>query len=262
MSVDWRLGTMGFSYKDWSGVFYPDGLAPRDYLAYYSQFFDTVELDSTFYGTPHPEYVARWASLTPPNFVFCAKTPKQITHEMRLVDTRDEMDHFVDTMRLLGDKLAVVLIQLPPDMTFEYIHKLALFLRDLPPGARYAVEFRHASWHATATGQLLQNHRVAWVSTDYIHLPRRVYATTDFLYIRWIGRHGQYETKDYERIDPTPWLEEWLADIQSRLDSVHTCYGYFNNDYAGHSPATCNRFRQMVGLPTRDLQPPQQGRLL
>jgi uncharacterized protein YecE (DUF72 family) len=260
--VEWHLGTMGFGYKDWEGVFYPEGLAPRDYLAHYSTVFDAVELDSTFYGTPRPEYVERWAAITPPHFSFCAKAPRLVTHDLRLVEAQEPMMEFLDTMRLLGDKLGVILIQLAPDYSFTMVHKLAVFLRQLPKDIRYAVEFRHPSWHTTATGQLLQNQDVAWASTDYIHLPQRVFVTTDFVYIRWIGEHGRYGTKDHERVDMTPRLEEWWADIQNRRQGVQAVYGFFNNDYAGHSPATCNRFKAIAGLPVVDSRPPQQGRLL
>jgi len=260
--ITWHLGTMGFSYKEWNSVFYPDGLQARDYLAHYSQVFDAVELDSTFYGTPRPQYVERWQAVTPDDFTFCVKTPRLITHDLRLSeDAFESMNEFLNIIGLLGNKLGVVLIQLPPDMPFGYIHKLAVFLRQLPRDFRFAVEFRHSSWHQTATGQLLQNHAVGWASTDYIHLPQRIYVTTDFIYIRWIGRHGQYETKDHEIEDMTPRLEQWWADILSRSDGVHTVYGFFNNDYAGHSPATCNRFKEIVGLPTTPRMPPQQPSL-
>ena len=129
MTINWYLGTMGFSYKDWSGVFYPEGLVARDYLAYYSQHFNAVELDSTFYGTPKPAYVERWAAVVPPGFTFCAKVPRTITHDLRLVEAHELMEVFVRTMTLLGDKLGAILIQLPPDMPFEHIHHLAVFLR-------------------------------------------------------------------------------------------------------------------------------------
>lgn len=253
---------MGFSYKDWNGVFYPDGLQARDYLAHYSQYFDAVELDSTFYGIPRPEYVSRWASITPPHFSFSVKTPREITHDLRLVDAAEPMNQFLETMQLLDDKLGVILIQLPPDMTFANIRKLAVFLRDLPDGFRYAIEFRDSSWHSAATSQLLEKHGVCWASTDYIHLPRTVYVTTDFIYVRWIGRHGRYEVKDHEREDMTARLNWWWGDIQTRLNGARVIYGFFNNDYAGHAPATCNRFKEIVGLPAKPLQPPQQQRLL
>ena len=253
---------MGFSYRDWKGVFYPEGMAARDYLAHYSQFFNAVEMDSTFYGTPRAETVSRWAAITPPAFKFCPKVPREITHDRGLVETADLVDHFVDTMRRLDEKLGPILIQLPPDFTAARMPVLAAFLNHLPGGVRYAVEFRHASWHAAATGELLQNHHICWASTEYLYLPQRIYVTTDFICIRWIGQHGRYEINDHERVDMTPRLQEWWEDIQGRMGEFDTVYGFFNNDYAGHSPATCNRFMELVGLPTRPLQPPKQGRLL
>ena len=259
--VNWRLGTIGFSYKDWNTVFYPVGLQPRDYLAHYSQIFNAVELDSTFYGTPKPEYVERWALVTPPDFTFCVKAPREITHEMRLVGVDNALESFLSTMQLLGDKLGVVLFQLPPDFTFAQIHVLAVFLRNLPTHIRYAVEFRHPSWNTTAAKQLLQNQSVSWVSAAYKHLSQQVFVTTDFIYIRWIGVHGQYDIKDHERIDPTPQLAAWWDDIQTQMTSFDSVYGFFNDDFSGHAPATCNRFKQMVGLEITDTRPPQQGRL-
>lgn len=260
---NWYLGTMGFSYKDWAGVFYPPSLKSRDYLAHYSRIFNAVEMDSTFYGAPRVETVQRWTAVTPPHFKFCPKTPREITHNLRLNDTAVQpMLTFLDTIRHLDDKLGPVLIQLPPDFTFEELDPMAHFLGQLPTDIRYAIEFRHASWHATATGELLQKHGICWVSTDYIHMPQRVYVTTDFIYVRWLGRHGQFKRKDREQIDRTTRLQEWHEAIQARQEEgVDTVYGFFNDDYAGHSPATCNRFKALAGLPTEPLQPPQQGRL-
>ncbi len=260
--VKWHLGTMGFGFKEWSGVFYPEGISARDYLIHYSRVFDAVELDSTFYGTPRPEYVERWAAITPEEFKFCVKVPREITHDLRLVQATEKMNAFVDTISLLGDKLGVILIQLPPDYTFNQIHNLAVFLRQLPSGYRFAVEFRHRSWQTTATGQLLQNNNVCWASADYIHMAKQVNITADFIYIRWIGRHGRFDTHDTELIDPTPELEHWWHEIESQLQDIRAVFGFFNNDYSGHSPVTCNRFKTLLGLPVKDILPPQQGRLL
>lgn len=260
--VEWHLGTMGFGFKEWSGVFYPEGISPRDYLIHYSKVFDAVELDSTFYGTPRPEYVERWATVTPETFKFCVKVPREITHDLRLVGAVDRMDVFIDTMAKLGDKLGAILIQLPPDFTFNQIHKLAVFLRQLPSEFNFAVEFRHRSWQTTATSQLLRNHNVCWASADYIHMPKNITLTSDFLYIRWIGRHGRFDNHDVERVDPAPELEKWSQEIQANLSGIFSVYGFFNNDYSGHSPTTCNKFKRLLGLPVKHSKPPQQSRLL
>jgi uncharacterized protein YecE (DUF72 family) len=191
--------------------------------------------------------------------------PREITHDKGLVGTAEAAEFFVERMSLLGDKLGPILIQLPPGFTFEQRYVLTTFLAQLPKTVRYAVEFRDPSWHATETGEILQRYDICWASTEYIHLPQRVYVTTDFIYIRWIGRHGRYDLKDHERVDMTPRLLEWYEDIQERSVDFNTVFGFFNNDYAGHSPATCNRFMEIVGLPTKPLEPPPppvQGRLL
>ena len=256
---------MGYGYDDWKGVFYPEELDKGDYLSYYSQYFNAVEMDSTFYGTPRAEYVQRWTQATAEGFVFCPKMPRQITHERRLQEADEEVEAFLQTMRLFQEKLGPILIQLPPDFSRREIGSVEAFLDGLPRDLRYAVEFRHRSWHATATGEMLQERGVCWASTEYVHMPQRVYVTTDFLFIRWIGRHGVYDTKDRERVDKTTSLVEWLADIeqrQSESEAFHTVYGFFNDEYAGFAPATCQKFKRLAGLPTQPLTPPQQGRLL
>ena len=259
--VDWYLGTIGFSYKDWEGIFYPAGLPARSYLAYYSEIFNAVELDSTFYGTPPTDRVTQWSSATPPNFKFCVKTPRQITHDLRLVQAKKAMADFIDTISLFDDKLGAVLIQLPPSLTSAQIDTVSAFLAELPGGFRYAVEFRHHSWFTAGTAALLETYRIGWVSVDYVGLPKQITQTADFLYLRWLGRHGQFKRHDQEQQDVTAQLEYWVAELQPYLDRAETIYGFFNNDYAGHSPATSNQFKQLIGLPVNSPQTPQQERL-
>jgi uncharacterized protein YecE (DUF72 family) len=108
---------------------------------------------------------------------------------------------------------------------------------------------------------LLETYHVGWVSVDYVGLPKQITQTTDFLYLRWLGRHGQFKRHDQEQQDVTVQLEYWVAELQPYLDRVETIYGFFNNDYAGHSPATCNQLKQLIGLPVNLPQTPQQERL-
>ncbi len=259
--VDWYLGTIGFSYKDWDGAFYPVGMPQRSYLAYYSQIFNAVELDSTFYGTPPAERVRQWALTVPEGFKFCVKTPREITHDLRLLEAQPAMETFLKTMRLLGHKLGAILIQLPPSFTAAEFDTVAVFLTNLPTDLQFAIEFRHTSWYISETAELLKSHGMGWVSLDYVDLPKQIGLTTDFLYLRWLGEHGRFEHKDREQIDVTPELTGWWEYIQPHLSHIQTIYGFFNNDYAGHSPSTCNRFKAIVGLPVVQPQLPQQGRL-
>ena len=259
--TNWYLGTVGFSYKDWDGVFYPSGMASRSYLAHYSQVFNAVELDSTFYGTPPVDRVRHWATLVPPHFRFCVKTPRHITHELGLVDAGEQMRAFLHAVSQFEDKLGAILIQLPPNFKAVNYDVVDTFLTNLPAEFIYAIELRHESWFTSETAALLKHHNVCWTSTDYLDLPKHIALTTDFLYIRWLGQHGRFPRKNEEQVDVMPQLQWWWDYIQPQLNRTQTIYGFFNNDYAGHSPTTCNRFKQLTGLPTTYPEIPQQGRL-
>ncbi len=106
-----RVGTSGWSYKSWVGVFYPDGTAPADDLRRYAEHFDTVEVDSTFYRTPTARMVDGWAAATPPGFVFAAKVPQVITHEKRLQGCEAEVGLFLERMGRLGAKCGPLIFQ-------------------------------------------------------------------------------------------------------------------------------------------------------
>ncbi|MCK5314970.1 MAG: DUF72 domain-containing protein [Anaerolineales bacterium] len=266
--VAWYLGTMGFSYKDWERVFYPERLSSRNYLRHYSRYFNAVEIDSTFYGTPRLETVRQWAGITPHDFQICVKTPRRITHESMLKDSVEEMREFVRVVSELGEKLGVILIQFPPSFTcqgfFEILEEFLSHLRSSIAEAkdiRFAVEFRHLSWYTIKTAEMLGNYQVCWTATEYPKLPNKIHKTTDYLYIRWIGQHGTYLHHDREVEDKISQLERWWELIQDNITSIDSIYGFFNNDYSGHAPVTCNKFKSITGLPTKTLRPPQQGTL-
>lgn len=259
--LDWYLGTMGFSYTDWAGSFYPETLAQRNYLGHYSRFFNAAEIDSTFYGTPRLATVKRWLTTTPKEVRFCPKTPRIITHDKGLQSAHLDMAEFIAVMRELGEKLGVILIQLPPSYGIEQFEILDSFLAELPVDIRFAVEFRHNSWYQIRTSEMLQSHKVCWTATEYPNLPRGINLTTNFIYFRLIGRHGQFNRHDKVQLDRSENLRWWYQNLQANLDRVHSIYGFFNNDYAGFGPGSCNQFKAMAGLPAPNLKPPQQGRL-
>lgn len=261
MGSNWYLGTMGFGYADWEGVFYPPGLPAHNYLRHYSKFFNSVELDTTFYGPPKVDQVLRWQQSVSETFLFSLKTPRQITHEHRLDRAQGLMEDFLLRLKNFKSQLGVVLIQLPPDFIFLEKSALFSFVSTLPDDFRFAVEFRHPSWFNDETRDILSRYQIGWAATEYLDLPVTIQPTSDFLYIRWIGDHGRYGRKDHERVDLTGRLQNWANLIQSQLKSVNTVFGYFNNDYAGFSPGTCNRFKKIVGLPTKNFQPPRQTTL-
>ncbi len=259
--VDWRLGTIGFSYPEWKGRFYPAGLPANQQLNYYSKIFNAVEVNTTFYGPQSPEQIQRWSASTPEDFCFCLKVPRRITHDLRLQKTEAEMRTFIESSARLGNKFGAVLIQLPPSFTIDERPSLESFLPTLPPGYRYAVEFRHASWYVERTAELLKQYGVGWVASDYEELPVEIHHTADFLYFRWIARHNVIPHPGYEVLDRTERLQAWLKLIQTHLEPIQMIFGFFDNDYAGHAPATCNRLKALAGLPVIQSPAEEQGRL-
>jgi uncharacterized protein YecE (DUF72 family) len=260
--VDYYIGTMGFSYRDWSGVFYPSGVSPKDYLSLYSRIFNAVEIDSTFYGIPRMSSVAHWGDQSPSGFKFCLKLPRSITHEAKLVDVQDELASFVKSACHLGDKLGVILIQFPP--SFDAANQVVFeqFLKDLPEEQAFAVEFRHPSWYAPKTTQLLADHEVCWVASEYPGVPREVELTTGMMFIRLVGVHGRFRAHNREQIDISAQLSSWWQWIRLNVDNVHTVYVFFNDDYAGYAPGSANRLKRLIGLPVVKPQIPKQLRFI
>jgi uncharacterized protein YecE (DUF72 family) len=253
--MDWRLGTMGFSYADWAGVFYPPGMKAGDYLGHYAKYFNAVELDTTFHATPPPERFRRWAEVTPADFRFAVKTPKAVTHEVSPDKAVGGMNAFLDAARHLGDKLGVVLMQFAPSFEIAQLKPLATLLAALPNDVRFAVEFRNRTWGSQRTLDLLREHRCALVTAEYLTRPGRVHVTTDFLYLRLIGQHERFKELNHEQLDVGESLAWWKAQVESVGDQVRTTWGFFNNDFSGYSVATCNRLKRLLGLPATD--PPE-----
>ena len=258
----WRLGTIGFGYADWHGVFYPPGVKPADYLSYYARHFDTLELDTTFHAVPTPQRVLKWAGAVPAAFRFCVKTPKEVTHAAPPLSRRTaQMLAFLEVLRGFGAKLGVVLLQFPPAFDTGEARDLEKFLARLPADLRYALELRHRSWNTPATGKLLRDHRCCRVAGDYFDEPWDVRATTDFLYVRWIGEHGKFPTLDTERVDVSERLQWWKARVDESAGGVETVWGLVNNDYSGFAVATANRMKRLLGLPVNEPHDPGQGEL-
>jgi uncharacterized protein YecE (DUF72 family) len=274
--MQWHLGTIGFAYPHWSDNFYPRGLREADRLAHFANHFDAIELDTTFHAVPSPDVVKRWAGATPPAFRFCLKTPRDVTHataaseHLLKISTLETMRRFIDAAENLGDKLAVLLLQFPPAFTIAYQATLLRFLDHFTRGPRLAIEFRHENWWTPEVAAELRGRRIAWVAADQSPKheasgapkekrhsrdhPRPIISTSDFLYVRWVGRHGQFPDRRREHFDPTPRLEWWgnrLSRVLEASPNVRDVYAFFDNDFAGHSPTTANRFAQILGLPIR-----------
>ena len=263
MSNDVRIGTQGWNYEAWAGPFYPAGTRAADFLAVYARAFNTVEVDSTFYAIPAARTVRGWAERTPPEFTFALKLPQEITHENRLRDSADIAALFFDRARELGPKLGPILMQFGPDFAPTELPALANFLPLIPRDIRVAVEFRQRGWIHDGIIALLAEHNVAVAFVDARWIPRRTMMglaerpTSDVAYIRWMGPNR--DLIDYSRIqvDRSRELESWAGVIKALARRVRTVYGYVNNHFAGHSPASARELQRLLGQ--RPVQPDQLG---
>jgi uncharacterized protein YecE (DUF72 family) len=279
-----RIGSCAWSFQDWRGVFYPPDLPESRWLEFYANYFPAVEVDSTFHVAPAEDTLRRWVEMTPANFRFTCKLPRRITHICRLHECPDELTSFLHAMELLGPKLQVVLIQLPPSFT-PRDGKLALrkFLPQLPRDFRFAIEFRHPSWHRPQFIRLLEKHRICWVWADTTPLNERNLApfeflpcTTDFLYLRLLGDYGTKYDVDgghVHRYEKLLWkrehaLENWSLKIERHFPDVRNVWAFASNHFEGFAPETCQRLAERLGftLPLRSeteqaLSPPDRSQL-
>src|SRR5213075_585786 len=139
------VGTSGYSYKEWKGNFYPEDLPAKEMIAYYSSQLPAVEINNTFYRLPQPAMIENWKAQVPDTFRFSIKATQRITHIKRLKNCAEETKYLLDTAALLGERLGVVLFQLPPNSKKDD-ERLKDFLACLPTNTRAAFEFRHESW--------------------------------------------------------------------------------------------------------------------
>ena len=241
------IGTSGWSYAHWQGVLYPSGLPNREWLAYYVQHFQTVEVNRTFYRWPRAATFAHWARRLPPGFCLSVKAPRGLTHGARLQAPDTWLSRIQSSLQPLGEKRGALLVQLPPDLPCD-LPRLEAFLHRLPAtGLRVAVEFRHPSWHLEAVFQRLERYQVAYTVMSGANLPCILRATAPFVYLRLHGPDPQWlYTGSYSEADLGWWAEridEWARQGRDVL-------AYFNNDGDGHAVRNAWRLQQRVNEAT------------
>lgn len=256
-----HIGTQGWNYDDWVGGFYPPGTRAGDYFSTYAEAFDTVEIDSTFYAVPSADSIRSWKKRAPKGFRYALKLPQEITHQQRLTGCSDVLSRFCERVRGLDEALGTVLIQCPPDLSPRVLRTFEKFLALLPADVRFSVEFRDRAWLEGATGEttltLLQNHGVTLALMDSPWIPRELtfalmrhpaVTATGFAYVRWMGAR---ELTDFSRIqlDRDRELQTWAEALQTLRRQMPLIDGYFNNHYQGHSPASANQMKRLLGLP-------------
>jgi uncharacterized protein YecE (DUF72 family) len=234
------LGTSGYSYKHWKGIFYVSELPQSRWLEFYCQHFDTVELNVTFYRLPPRKTFEGWYQKTPPGFCFAAKGSRFITHIKKLKDCLQPLRAYKENARGLGEKLACILWQLPPNLKFnrERLADFCQLLQNEYPEKRHAFEFRHESWLNQECYDILSTHAFALCIPVGPGYPRAVQMTAPFSYIRFHSGEvlGNSCFTDKE-------LSQWATRIKGWLKE-QDIYIYFNNDASGFAIANAKKIEE------------------
>jgi uncharacterized protein YecE (DUF72 family) len=230
-----HVGTMGWSYDFWKGVFYPENLSSNEFLAYYSSKIDSVEVDSTFYRIPREQTMLSWKEQTPKGFVFSLKLPQAITHIKMLMNAEEETRVFLERAELLEEKLGPILLQFPFSFGTKNVPFLEKFLRRLPKTYRYVVEVRNKKLLENAFYAMLKANNVALAWVDSVTMPLTTEITSDFIYIRWEGDrkkvNGTMGKTEFDRTNDT---REWASKLVPFLSQGIEVFGYFSKYYSGN----------------------------
>jgi uncharacterized protein YecE (DUF72 family) len=232
-----RVGTSGYQYDHWRGLFYPQDLSKPRWFAYYAQHFDTVEINNTFYGLPSDHTFDSWRAQAPEGFCYALKFSRYGSHVKRLKEPRPTIKNFMQRARRLKDHLGPILVQLPPNWRLDS-DRLAIFLRATSATVRWAFEFRDPRWLCDDVFTLLQRHNAALCIHDMIEdHPRQI--TASWVYLRFHGDHysGSYTTQA---------LQAQARWIKQQLVAGRDVFAFFNNDAQGYAVQNAIDLRHYV----------------
>lgn len=230
------IGTSGWVYSHWEGIFYPESLSSKDKLKYFAQNFKTAEINYSFYHLPRPGTYQNWYNQTPADFVFAVKASRFITHIKRLEGVKEAWKVFLKNTLNLKEKLGPILFQFPPSfkVTNENLRRLEEFLKFIcltskVKKLRFALEFRHKSWFNEKIYKILEKYNAGWVIADSARYPKAEVITADFVYLRMHGPGAMFASKysDEEL--------EMLAKKIKKWSKKRDVYCYFNNDFHGYA---------------------------
>ena len=246
------IGTSGYSYPHWQGVFYPEGLKQTKWLEYYAKFFNCVELNVTFYRLVQKKTFENWYKRTPKEFYFVAKGSKFITHIKKIKGIQEPLRLFVENVVGLKEKLSAILWQFPPSFKKELRH-LEAFLKLLKKTKiqkiRQAFEFRNSSWFDKEVYRLFKEYNACLVIAHSSCFPYVKETTSDFIYLRFHGEDSLYSS-DYSDKDLKEWAE-FIKEFSAFGGSASggkdkDIFAFFNNDASGYAIKNALRFKELL----------------
>lgn len=218
-----RIGTSGWIYRDWRGRYYPENLPVKKWFEYYTQDFNTVELNNTFYRLGNRSIYEGWRQQAPPKFVYAVKCNRYLTHNLKLSHAEESLRRFFDFALLIKPRLGPVLYQLPPHWRVN-VERLKEFCGLLPKRVKHVLEFREPSWLCDAVFEVLTAHGIGLCIHDLLpNHPRLLTAPVG--YVRFHGAGGKYRGSY-----PVRQIKHWAAWLKKAAASGNKLYVYFNND--------------------------------
>jgi len=236
-----RVGTSGWHYAHWQGLLYPRDLPKTKWLSFYSEHFDTVEINNTFYRLPQAGTFEGWSSQVPANFLFALKASRYITHIKRLLDSNDSVDLFLERAEPLGRQLGPILFQLPPSFRKD-LDRLETFLQAAQKRLQAFVEFRHKSWYEQDTWDLLDKFGFGVCVHDWGDAAAPRVITARKIYLRL---HGSGESRYEGKYTPSQ-MKDWADWINEHRGEVTHVYAYFNNDIHGYAVENARTLRSLL----------------
>lgn len=234
------VGLSGFSYKPWQGEgrFYPPTLKQKDFLAYYAERYNAVEMDGTWYRMPSEAGVAAWIAGSPEQFKYTFKAHRNISHIKRIkAEAIDDLKFQLKRLEPIekAGKLAALFVQLPPNLK-RNDDRLREFVSLLPGGHPYAIEFRNETWFVPEVEAILAERKVAWVAWDTDEVAGQRRDTGDFLYVR-LRREAYTDAQ----------MEDWAAYFRSARDNGKDCYVFFKHEDEGSPWVDADRLLRILG---------------
>ena len=235
------IGTSGFGYKEWKGIFYPEKIAPKEMLRFYSEHFNTVEINNTFYHMPTEGLLTSWAGQVPDDFVFAFKAPQIITHLKRLRNVEEETEYLFRTLSLLDRKLGPVLFQFPKSFQADR-PLLEAFLDLIPPNSSCAFDFRSPSWHGIEILELLHQRRCCLCLEDTDDNPiQEITGTASWGYLR-------LRRSDYSEADLSQWMERIFSQKWEKA------FVFFKHEEEALGPQRAIRFQELTDSRAKNLK--------
>jgi len=234
------IGTSGWNYSSWKGKFYPGELAQKEWLAYYSKRFNSVEINNTFYQLPKKHTFKNWAGSTPKDFIFSVKASRYITHLKKLNQSGEVVNKLINHSSELKGKLGIFLFQMPGNQSKD-MEKLKIFLNELPDKYRYAFELRNDSWFDKDVFMLLDKNNCGIVINSSPDFPFHNIATGNICYIRMHGSKKLYSSR-YSDDE----LKEFAEIILKYHNRGFHSFVYFNNDVHGYAVENADTIQKLV----------------